>query len=103
VTNASIVNRPSSVNSKSDVDAALTLKLGSVPARSTLQIYTKGLQLNKPSTISLISASGVLLKTIQSNASDKIVHLDVSSLVSGVYTIKVMSGNKVAYKQFVKL
>jgi hypothetical protein len=45
VTNASIVNRPSSVNSKSDVDAALTLKLGSVPARSTLQIYTKGLQL----------------------------------------------------------
>jgi hypothetical protein len=50
-----------------------------------------------------MSATGVLLKTIQSNASAKVVQLDVSSLVSGVYTIKVMSGNKVAYKQFVKL
>jgi hypothetical protein len=33
----------------------------------------------------------------------KLVQLDVSSLVSGVYTIKVINGEKVAYKQFVKL
>ncbi|HYO06955.1 MAG TPA: T9SS type A sorting domain-containing protein, partial [Phototrophicaceae bacterium] len=71
--------------------------------RSTLRIYTKGLQLNRPSTVSVLSSTGVLLKTIQSNASDKVVQLDVSSLVSGVYTIKVINGNKVAYKQFVKL
>jgi hypothetical protein len=51
---------------------ALSLRLSPVPARSTLQIYTKGLQLNKPSTISLMSSTGVLLKTIQSNASDKV-------------------------------
>ncbi|HEX8279358.1 MAG TPA: T9SS type A sorting domain-containing protein [Segetibacter sp.] len=43
------------------------------------------------------------MKTIQLNASDKVVQVDVSSLVSGVYTIKVMSGDKVMYKQFVKL
>jgi hypothetical protein len=81
----------------------LSLKVGPVPARSTLQIYTKGLQLNKQSTISVISSSGVVMKTIQSNASDKVVQLDVSSLASGVYTIKVINGGKVAYKQFVKL
>jgi hypothetical protein len=79
VKNASIVSRPSSVNSKTDLNDALSLRLSPVPARSTLQIYTKGLQLNKPSTISVISATGVVLKTIQSNASDKVVQLDVSS------------------------
>jgi hypothetical protein len=103
VTNATIVSRPSSVNSKTDVNGALSLRLSPVPARSTLQIYTKGLQLNNPSTISVLSSTGVLVKTIQSNASDKFVQLDVSSLVRGVYTIKVMNGEKVAYRQFVKL
>ena len=102
VKNASIVSRPSSVNSKPDLNG-LSLKLGPNPARSTLQIYTKGLQLNKPSTISVMSSSGVLLKTIQSNASNRVVQLDVSSLVSGVYTIKAINGEKVVSKQFVKL
>jgi hypothetical protein len=103
VTDASVVSRPSSVNSKTDINDALSLRLNPVPARSTLQIYSKGLQLNKPSTISVLSSAGVLLKTIQSNASNKVVQLDVSTLASGVYTIKVMSGEKVMYKQFVKL
>jgi hypothetical protein len=79
------------------------MRLNPVPARSTLQIYTKGLQLNKPSTISIISASGVLLKTIQSNTSNKVVQPDVSSLVSGVYIVKVISGDRMVYKQFLKL
>jgi hypothetical protein len=43
------------------------MRLSPNPARSTLQIYTKGLQLNRPSTVSIISASGVLMKTIQLN------------------------------------
>jgi hypothetical protein len=102
VTNASIVSRPSSVNIKTDLNDALSLRLSPVPARSTLQIYTKGLQLNRPSTISLMSSSGVLLKL--SNQMHQIeLQLDVSSLASGVYTIKVINGGKVAYKQFVKL
>ncbi|HKG69703.1 MAG TPA: T9SS type A sorting domain-containing protein, partial [Segetibacter sp.] len=103
VTNATIVSRPSPANGKTDLNDTLSLSLSPVPTRSTLQIYTKGLQLNKPSTITIMSSTGVLLKTIQSNASNKVVQLDVSSLVSGVYTIKVMSGDKVMYKQFVKL
>jgi uncharacterized delta-60 repeat protein len=73
VKNASIVSRPSSANDKTGLNNSLSLKVGPVPARSTLQIYTKGLQLNKQSTISVISFSGVVMKTIQSNASDKVV------------------------------
>jgi chitodextrinase len=80
VTNASIVSRPSSADSKTDVNGALSMRLSPVPARSTLQIYTKGLQLNRPSTVSVISASGVLMKTIQLNNLNKVVQLDVSSL-----------------------
>jgi len=50
-----------------------------------------------------MSSAGVLLKTIQSNSSDRVVQLDVSSLASAVYAIKVINGEKVADKQFVKL
>ncbi len=103
VTNASIVSRPSSVTNKTDINGALSVKLSPNPARSTLQIFTKGLQLNKPSTISVISASGVVMKTIQSGNLNKVVPLDVSSLQSGVYTIKVVNGDKVMFKQFVKM
>jgi uncharacterized repeat protein (TIGR03803 family) len=103
VTDASVVSRPSSANSKTDVNGALSMVLSPNPARSTLEIYTKGLQLSKPSTISVMSSTGVLVKTIQSSAPNKVVQLDVSSLASGVYTIKVINGGKVAYKQFVKL
>ncbi len=97
-----VSSRPSSANNKADINGALSLRLSPNPARSTLQIFTKGLQLNKPSTISVISAAGAVLKTMQSNSSNKAVQLDVSSLVSGVYIIKVVSGDKVMYKQFVK-
>jgi hypothetical protein len=50
-----------------------------------------------------MSAPGALMKTIQLNNLNKVVQLDVSTLVSGVYTIKVISGDKVMNKQFVKL
>ncbi len=92
-----------SKNNLTDQNSSLSLKLSPVPAKSTLQIYTNGLQTNKPSTMSVMSASGVVMKTIQSNTSNKVVQLDVSSLVSGVYTIKVVSGDKVMFKQFLKL
>jgi len=103
VTNAAMVSRPSFSNDKTDLNNALSLKLSPVPARSTLQISTKGLQLNKPLTISVISASGVVIKTIQSNNQNKVVQLDVSSMISGVYSLKIISGDKILYKQFVKL
>ena len=94
-------SKPVFENNKTDLNAALSLTLSPNPARSTLQISAKGLQLNKPSTISVISASGVLMKTVRANSASQL--LDVSSLASGVYTVKVVSGDKVMCQQFLKL
>ena len=89
--------------SENSLNADLSMNLSPVPARNTLQVYMKGLQPGKLSTISVISASGIIMKTIQSINSNKVVQLDVSSLVSGAYTVKVVSGDKMVHKQFVKL
>lgn len=82
---------------------AVSLKLAPNPATNIVNIYTAGLKQNKPLTLSVISASGVIMKTMQSNSSSKVVQLDVSSMLSGVYTVKLISGDKVMYKQFLKL
>jgi hypothetical protein len=70
-----------------DLNGALSVKLTPNPARSSLQIYTNLLEFNRPSTISVMYAPGVLMKTIQLNNLNKVVQLDVSSLVRGVYSI----------------
>lgn len=73
------------------------------PATNVLNISAYGLQENKKSMISVLSVSGMVLKTIQSNALNKNVKLNVSSLSAGVYFIKVINGDKILYKQFVKM
>jgi len=98
--NAMIVsNKP--INNKTGISNEISLKLSPNPATNIVNLYTKGLQQNKPATISIISVSGIVLKTMQTNNST--IQLDVSSLVSGVYTIKIVSGGSIVYKQFVKL
>ena len=81
----------------------LSLNVNPNPVAKTLNVSIYGLQTNNRSTISVLSVSGVIIKTIQSNTLNKNVQLDVSSLSAGVYFIKVISGDKVVYKQFVKL
>ncbi|WP_018615899.1 Ig-like domain-containing protein [Segetibacter koreensis] len=105
VTNASIISRPFFVNDKNvlNVNSALSLILIPNPARNTLQVSTNGMRVNKPSMILVISATGVVMKTIHTKLSNQIVQLDVSTLARGVYIVKVASGKQVVYKQFVKL
>ena len=79
----------------------LELKLSPNPVHKILYITING-QKNKPAELYLISASGVAIKNVHSLTSNE-VSLDVSSLVNGVYFIKVINGGKVMYKQFVKL
>ena len=69
--------------------------------RSTLHLTINGQQ-NKTSELYILSASGIVIKNIHSVTSTE-VPLDISSLVNGVYFIKVISGDKVMYRQFVKL
>ncbi len=71
------------------------------PARNTLTISTEGLQPNVISTLSIITASGAEVKTMQ--VTDKITRLDVSTLRPGTYFIKIISGDKIIHKMFVKM
>lgn len=96
-----VSSKPSSA--KTDMYGAADLKVWPNPAVKTLIIYPQGLPQNKQSGISIVSASGVVMKTIQSNSSNRSVQVDVSSLASGLYTIKVTCGDKVMNKQFIKL
>jgi len=96
-----IVSRPSADN-KTGLNEMVSLRLAPNPAARYLNVQTSGLQKDKAATISIISASGVVMKTMQINSLSQ-TQLDVSSLASGVYTIKVISGGNVMYKQFVKL
>ena len=102
VSDASIVSsKPYSENKKTALNDALSLRLAPNPASNIVNIFTSGLQQSKPATLSVISLSGIVLKTI--NISNPATQLDVSLLVSGVYTIKIISGDKIVWKQFMKL
>lgn len=84
-------------------NSSLSLKLSPNPVNNVLNIVTKGLQQNQNMQISVLSSSGMIMKTVQSNTSDQNVQLDVSSLQSGIYIIRIVSGDKILSKQFVKL
>ena len=103
VNEATLSSRSTSINSQPDLKDAISLKLSPNPVQRILNIYTNEFQSNKPLTLAVVSAAGVVQKTMQSNTSNKAVQMDVSSLVSGVYTVKVICGDKVMFKQFVKL
>ncbi len=82
--------KPSFEDSNAGVKDAVSLNVYPNPASSTLNIYTKGLQQNKQTTLSVISASGVIMKTMQANSSTQTIQINVSALVSCVYTLKVI-------------
>jgi hypothetical protein len=73
------------------------------PANDILNVTMEGLQTNSRSTISILDVSGATVKTIQPGTATKTVQLDVSSLTPGTYFIKIISGDKVMHKQFVKM
>ena len=81
----------------------VSIKMWPNPAGNTLNINSDGLMQNKQTTLSVISVSGNVMKTMQLYSQNQTITLDVSSLASGVYTIRFICGDKVVYKQFVKL
>ena len=96
-----VSSRPYSQTEKTPLNDALSLRLSPNPATNIVNIFTSGLQQNKPATMSIISISGIVLKTMK--ISKSLTQLNVSSLTAGVYTIKIVSADKIMHKQFVKL
>ena len=101
-----------SINAASEMTQAVTpvlnnldiisIKLGPNPASNTLSVFIQGVQKDKELKISILSINGVLLKTINSNKSNSVVHVDVSSLKPGTYLVQAVLNDKIVYKQFIK-
>jgi hypothetical protein len=91
----------STLNS-SDRSGTIKVKIWPNPTTDILRISINK-QYNNPCRISLQSASGVLVKTINVNASNQTARFEVSSLASGVYIVKVAWGNSLMFQKFVKL
>lgn len=90
-------------SSTTSIAEAAVLKLSPDPAHNTLNIYTKGLQHRKHTTITIISASGVIMKTVQPATLTPTIQVNVSPLAKGVYILRISNGNKIMHKQFVKI
>ena len=80
----------------------VSIKVGPNPASNTISVFTTGLQKDKELRISVLSISGVVQKSINTTTSNRVVQVDISSLINGAYFIQVMSGDMVVIKQFVK-
>jgi unsaturated chondroitin disaccharide hydrolase len=104
VSNAAIVTlRSFSRNVEPETTVALCFTLAPNPAEHLVNIYTTGLHRNEQYRILVVSASGVIIKTLACNDTMKNVYLDVSFLSKGVYTIELLSKSKVVAKRLVKL
>lgn len=95
--------RPSLTDKSSLASMTAKLNVTPNPVAQILNIVTEGFPLNRISTIYVLSSLGTTVKIIQSNALNKNVQLDVSSLRPGTYIIKIVNGENVMYKQFIKL
>ena len=101
---ASIVtNERSLKGSKVSLDNTIGLQLYPNPTHNILNIYPTGLQQNSPAAISVISSSGVIIKTLQLINSSHTLQLNMSTFPAGWYLVKFISGEKITYKQFLKL
>jgi len=98
-----VANRVSSSISLIEANNNVSLQISPNPATNILNVNTNGLIPNKKLTISIISASGIVMQTRSSTTSTNVVQLNISPLIKGVYILKVVSGDKVFLKQFVKM
>jgi hypothetical protein len=85
------------------VSKLLALNLSPNPVAGQLSISVDGLLENTKSALSVLSATGVIVKTINASTLGKNLKLNVSMLSSGVYFIKFVNGDKILYKQFLKM
>jgi parallel beta-helix repeat protein len=81
----------------------VSIKVGPNPATNTISVFTTGLQKDKQFKIIISSLSGVIVKSINTTTSNKVVQIDISSLITGAYFMKIISGDMIFDKQFVKM
>ncbi|MEO6327976.1 MAG: Ig-like domain-containing protein [Ginsengibacter sp.] len=73
------------------------------PATKYIQLNFEKLQTYKKANLSIISLSGSILKTIPFVPSNNKIKLDISSLMPGMYIMRVSNENYMVTKKFIKL
>lgn len=81
----------------------LSLEVMPNPTHSILYVWIRGLDKGDNITLSILSMSGKVLKSYNLRTYSQTVPVDVSSLINGVYILKVVAENNSAFKQFVKM
>lgn len=101
--NKSASRIPSPAGIKTDVSEEVSVRLLPNTAKNILNIYTAGFQNNKQTAMSVISASGLAIKQMQTAASAWPISLDISSLAGGLYILKIINGDRIIYREFIKM
>jgi hypothetical protein len=88
---------------ETDSSKLLDFKLSPNPATNTIQVNFEGLQTYKKANLSIISLSGSILKTLPLVLSNNKIKLDISSLMPGMYIMRISNDDNIITKKFVKL
>jgi len=81
---------------------SVTLDVYPNPVHNTLSLSTTGMQKTNDLKILVSSVNGNLVKSFSTTSLKQNVSFDVSSLTNGIYFLKVISGESVFYKEFLK-
>ena len=101
VVSSLVNNRSKSIAEATNESVNITISPN--PTRGILVIRTGILERDRPTNISIIAASGAIVQTIRSKTTQAVIQLDLGSFASGVYTVKIDTGNKTYYSKFIKL
>lgn len=97
------VSRSSLSDIRNEISEDMSLELRPNPTGNMLNIHINGSQKNQQASMSIISSSGILMRTFQMKSSSQAMHLDISELATGMYLVKMVRGDKVTFKHFVKM
>jgi hypothetical protein len=82
--------------------AASSFVLSPNPATNQLRVNFNGNYIQGPGVVSILSASGAIIKKLSIALNNTFMELDVSSLVPGVYFLNVSGKNFNSSKSFIK-
>jgi len=82
---------------------AFNFKLFPNPAINKIQVNFKEALNNEKGSFSIVNMSGSVIRNIPVVLSGKTMEIDVSTLSSGTYTLRLVKGNVVSSEKFIKI
>ncbi len=82
---------------------SLGLRVSPNPVKDKINLHLSGFQDNRDINYYIFSASGSLVKIGHENSGNRMVTVDLSNLMGGMYILKAVAGDVTVSKEFVKL